>query len=50
MSIRGIVGKNCKNAKQNLMVLQNVALSRVVNLADIVSSGIYNTINYKCDE
>lgn len=50
MSIRGIVGKNCRNANQNLMVLKNVPLNRVVNLADIVSSGIYNTINYECDE
>lgn len=50
MSIRGVVGRNCRNANQNLIVLQNVPLSRVINLAEIVSSGIYNTINYQCDE
>lgn len=50
MSIRGVVGRNCRNANQNLTILQNVPLSRVVNLAEIVSSGIYNTINYECYE
>lgn len=50
MSIKGIVGRNCKSVNQNLCTLQNVPLSRVVNLADIVSSGIYNTINYDCNE
>lgn len=50
MSIRGIVGRNCRNANQNLVILQNVPLSRVVNMSDIVSTGIYNTINYECNE
>ena len=50
MSIKGIVGRNCRNANQNLNTLQNVPLSRVVNLSDVVSSGIYNTINYNCNE
>lgn len=50
MSIKGIVGKNCGNTSQNLNVLQNVPLSRIVNLAEIVSTGIYNTINYECNE
>ena len=50
MSIRGVVGRNCGNANQNLNILQNVPLSRVVNLSDIVSTGIYNTINYECNE
>lgn len=50
MSIRGIVGRNCKNANQNMIILQNVPLSRVVNMAEIVSSGIYNSINYECNE
>ena len=48
MSIRAVVGRNCRNASQNLSVLQSVPLSRVVNLAEVVSSGIYNTINYDC--
>lgn len=50
MSIRAVVGRNCRNASQNLTVLQSVPLSRVVNLAEIVSSGIYNSINYDCCE
>ncbi len=50
MNIRGIVGRNCMNANQNLIILQNVPLSRVVNMADIVSNGIYNSINYRCNE
>lgn len=50
MNIRAVVGRNCGNANQNLCVLQNVPLSRVVNLAEIVSSGIYNSINYDCCE
>lgn len=50
MSIRGIVGRNCRNANQNLVILQNVPLSRVVEMADVVSTGIYNSINYECDE
>lgn len=50
MSIKGIVGRNCRNANQNMMILQNVPLSRVVNMAEVVSTGIYNSINYECDE
>ena len=50
MSIKGIVGRNCRNANQNLITLQNVPLSRVVNMADVVSTGIYNSINYQCNE
>lgn len=50
MGIRAVVGRNCGNTSHNLSVLQNVPLSRVVNLAEIVSSGIYNSINYNCCE
>ena len=50
MNIRGIVGKNCRNANQNLIVLQTVPLNRIINMADIVSTGIYNSINYECNE
>lgn len=49
MSIRGIVGKNCRNANQNMSVLQNIPLSRVVNMAEVVATGIANSINYECN-
>ncbi|MBQ9298558.1 MAG: spore protease YyaC [Clostridia bacterium] len=50
MAIRGVVGRNTGNINQNLNILRNVPLARVVNLSDIVSSGIYNCINYECNE
>ena len=50
MSIKGIVAQNFGNPQQNLRILQNTPLGLVMNLADIVSNGIYNVINYKCDE
>lgn len=50
MSVRGVVGRNCRNTNQNMIILQNVPLSRVVNMAEIVSSGIFNSINYECNE
>ena len=49
MSIRGIVGKNCRNANQNMIVLQNIPLNRVVNMAEVVATGIANSINYDCN-
>jgi len=49
MSIRGIVGKNCRNANQNMSILQNIPLSRVVNMAEVVATGIANSINYECN-
>ena len=46
MSIKGIVAQNMKTPMQNLNVLQNTSLNLVMNLADTVARGIYNTINY----
>lgn len=46
MSIKGIVAPNMKTPMQNLNVLQNTSLNLVMNLADTVARGIYNTINY----
>ena len=50
IAVRGVVGRNTGNINQNLNILRNVPLARVVNLSDIVSSGIYNCINYECNE
>lgn len=50
MSIRGIVGKNCRNANQNLIILQKASLSMIVDMAEVVATGIYNSINYECNE
>lgn len=50
MCIKGIVGQNLNNPMNNLRILQNTPLGRVMQLADVVSKGIYNVINYKCDE
>ena len=43
MSIKGIVAKNTYNTKCNFNILQNTHLSLIMNMADIVTSGIYNT-------
>lgn len=47
MSIQGIVAQNMRTALQNLNMLQNTSLNLVMNLADIVASGIYNVVNYE---
>lgn len=47
MNIKGIVAQNMRNSMQNLNVLQNTSLNLVMNLSDIVASGVYNTINYQ---
>ena len=44
MSIKGVVAKKSNNPRCNLNLLQNTRLSLVLNMADIVSSGIYNVI------
>ena len=49
MNIKGIVAQNMCTAMQNLSVLQNTSLNLVMNLANTVSRGIYNTINYEVD-
>lgn len=45
MSIKGIVSENLNVPKYNFRLLQNTPLSLVMTMADIVASGIYNTIN-----
>lgn len=50
MSIQGIVAQNLRNSMQNFRMLQNTSLGLVMSMADIVSKGIYNIINYECNE
>lgn len=45
LSIKGIVSQNVNIPQCNFKLLQNTSLSLVMNMADIVSSGIYNVIN-----
>ena len=45
ISIKGIVSQNVNVPQYNFKLLQNTSLSLVMNLADVVSSGIYNVIN-----
>lgn len=49
MNIKGIVAENTSSATNNFCVLQNTSLNLVMNLANVVSRGIYNTINYEVD-
>lgn len=44
ISIKGIVAKNTNIVSHNFKMLQNVSLNLVVNLAEITSTGIYNSI------
>lgn len=45
LSIKGIVSQNVNIPQCNFKLLQNTSLSLVMNMADVVSSGIYNVIN-----
>lgn len=45
LSIKGIVSQNVNVPQYNFQLLQNTHLSLVMNMADVVSSGIYNVIN-----
>ncbi len=45
LSIKGIVSQNVNVPQYNFRLLQNTSLSLVMNMADVVSSGIYNVIN-----
>lgn len=45
ISIKGIVAKDYKNSKYNFKTLQNIPLNIIMNMADCVSTGIYNVIN-----
>ena len=49
MNIKGVVARDTNGPMQNFNVLQNTSLNLVMNLADIVSNGIYNIINYECN-
>lgn len=45
ISIKGIVAKDLKNPKHNFNTLQNMPLSVIIDMAECVSTGIYNVIN-----
>lgn len=45
LSIKGIVSQNLNVPEYNFKLLQNTHLGLVMNMADVVSSGIYNVIN-----
>lgn len=45
LSIKGIVSQNVNIPQYNFKLLQNTSLGLVMNMADVVSSGIYNVIN-----
>ena len=45
ISIKGIVAKDFKNPKHNFNTLQNMPLSVIIDMAEYVSTGIYNVIN-----
>lgn len=44
MSIKGVVARDLVSPKQNLCVLQNINLGFVINMADTVVNGIFNSI------
>ena len=44
MSIKGVVATNLNNPRFNMKMLQNTRLNLVMNMADIVSRGIYSVI------
>lgn len=45
ISIKGIVARNYKNSRCNFRILQNTSLNFIMNMANLVSKGIYNVIN-----
>ena len=45
VSIKGVVSKDLRNVENNLRLLQNIPLSFIMNMADIVSQGIHEVIN-----
>ena len=45
ISIKGIVGKDFKNSRNNFNALQNMPLNIIIDMAECVSTGIYNVIN-----
>lgn len=46
ISIKGVVAKNTCIPRNNLEYLQNTPLNIVMNLAEVTSRGIYETIKY----
>lgn len=47
MSIKGVVAKNLGNPRHNLRLLQNVHLGFIMQMADVVANGIYNSIEFE---
>lgn len=47
MSIKGIVAKDLGSSRQNYKLLQNIHLKDVIEMADIVAEGIFNSIDIK---
>lgn len=45
MNIKGIVARNLGNPRQNFRLLQNIHLGDIVKMADVVASGIFNSID-----
>ena len=46
ISVKAVVGKNYKLSKYNFFSLQNISLSNVIDLSNIVAEGIYEVIKY----
>lgn len=44
MSIKGVVARNLGNPKYNLKLLQNISLGFILDMAELVTSGIYASI------
>ena len=47
ISIKAVVGKDNKIARNNFKILQNISLNSIIGLANVVSEGIYETIKNK---
>lgn len=46
ISIKAVVGKDYKLSKYNFSSMQNISLSVVIRLANLISDGIYEVIKY----
>lgn len=44
MSIKGVIARDLHNSRQNFRLLQNIRLNSVMQMADIVANGIYQSI------
>ncbi len=47
MSIKGIVAKDFGNSRKNFKLLQNIHLKDIMEMADVVADGIFNSIDIK---